>query len=211
MSLAAVSALSLVLLVSAVATGCGEAESAGQTEHQANSTFDRPVPRFGLGGPYDVPPSTGRSAAGRPVGALECSAQRRRPFGVHLEIFANRLDLVIPAGIGVAPPRRRDGAYVRGGKCWYPIRTIEPTGLIEIERGRQLTLGDFFDVWGRPLSERRLLGFRAKRGKSVDAFVNGHHWNGDPRAIPLRRHAAIVLEVGGYFPPTRVYAFPPGF
>ena len=32
----------------------------------------------------------------------------------------------------------------------------------------------------------------------------------DPRTIPLSPHVAIVLELGGYFPPTRRYAFPPG-
>jgi hypothetical protein len=43
----------------------------------------------------------------------------------------------------------------------------------------------------------------------VDAFIDGVRWHGDPRAIPLNRHAAIVLEIGGYFPPTRRYVFPP--
>ena len=29
-------------------------------------------------------------------------------------------------------------------------------------------------------------------------------------AIPLRRHAVIVLEIGPYVPPDDRYAFPPG-
>ena len=115
---------------------------------------------------------------------------------------------MIPAGIGVAPPRVRKGAYVRGGRCSYPVRTLEPTGLIEVVEGTRVTLGEFFDVWGQSLSTRRLLGFRARPGEQVDAFVNGVRWHGDPRAIPLNRHAAIVLEIGGYFPPTRRYVFP---
>jgi hypothetical protein len=95
---------------------------------------------------------------------------------------------------------------VLGGRCWYPLATADPSGLIEIERGRRATLGAFFDVWGRPLSRTRLLSFRAP----VVAFVDGRRWRGDPRRIPLERHRQVVLEVGGYVPPHRVYAYPPG-
>ena len=69
-----------------------------------------------------------------------------------------------------------------------------------------LTLGDLFDVWGQPLSHTRMAGFRGR----VRAFVGGRRWNRGPRAIPLARHAQIVLEVGGYVPPHRTYLFPPG-
>jgi hypothetical protein len=117
---------------------------------------------------------------------------------------------VIPAGIGVAPPRVRDGAYVKGGRCSYPLRTLEPTGLIEIDETFHPTVGELFDVWGQGLSRNQLLSFRAARGKLVSAFVDGRRWRRSPRLIPLERHAAIVLEVGGYFPPTRRYLFPDG-
>jgi hypothetical protein len=114
--------------------------------------------------------------------------------------------VVVPPGIGIAPPRRRRGAYVAGGRCSYPLRTREPTGVVEVERGRALTLGDLFAIWGRRLSRRRLASFRGR----VDAFVGGVPWRGDPRAIPLRRHAQIVLEVGGRVPPHVRYRFPTG-
>jgi hypothetical protein len=123
-----------------------------------------------------------------------------------VELFARRRVIAIPAGIGVAPPQRRDGAYVRGGRCSYPLRTLEPTGVIELAPGPTRTLGDFFTVWGQALSTTRLLSFRAP----VLAFVDGHSWTGDPRAIPLARHAQIVLEVEGTLPPHRVYRFARG-
>jgi hypothetical protein len=44
----------------------------------------------------------------------------------------------------------------------------------------------------------------------VHAFVDGLPWTGDPRTIPLRRHAQIVLEVGGHVPPHVRYGFPKG-
>ena len=41
----------------------------------------------------------------------------------------------------------------------------------------------------------------------VRAYVGGEQWRGDVRAIPLRPHAQIVLEVGGYVPPHRFFLF----
>jgi hypothetical protein len=59
-----------------------------------------------------------------------------------------------------------------------------------------MTLGQFFAIWGqRP------------RGR---AYVNGRRWTRDPRAIPLTRHAQIVLEVDGYVRPHATYRFAPG-
>ncbi len=61
-------------------------------------------------------------------------------------------------------------------------------------------------IWGQPLSPHRLAGFRSDR--PLLAFVNGRRFRGDPRSIPLRRHAEVVLEIGGYVAPHRSYLFP---
>jgi hypothetical protein len=140
---------------------------------------------------------------------MRCSPGPGGPrYGVHLELFAARRVVIVAPGIGIAPPRTREGAYVRGGRCSYPVRTREPTGVIEVEGGgpRPLRLGDLFDLWGQPLGPRRLAGFRGR----VQTYVGGQAWRGDPRAIPLARHAQIVLEVGGHVPPHASYRFPPG-
>jgi hypothetical protein len=154
------------------------------------------------------PPSLSpRVARGLPVDGMRCSAgDGRRRFGVHLEVFAERQVVIVAPGIGVAPPRTRDGAYVRGGRCTYPLVTREPTGVIEAVAGQERTLGDLFALWGKPLSRTRLVGFRGP----VEAYVGGRPWRGDPRAIPLRRHAQIVLEVRGHVRPHARYGFPPG-
>jgi hypothetical protein len=154
------------------------------------------------------PPSLGNAAAsGKPIAGLRCTRAARPRFGIHLELFAARRVVLVAPGIGIAPPRTRDGAYVRGGRCSYPLRTREPTGVIEVEGGaRTKTLGDLFAVWGQPLSRRRMAGFRG----GVSAYVGGRLRPGDPRTIPLTRHAQIVLEVDGYIPPHPRYHFPPG-
>jgi hypothetical protein len=161
---------------------------------------------FGRGPRYRPPALNVRVALASSIGGLPCRAAGGQRFGAHLELFAHRRVIAIPAGIGVAPPQRRDGAYVRGGRCSYPLRTLESTGVIELTPGPKRTLGDFFAVWGQPLSTTRLLSFRAP----VLAFVDGRAWTGDPRAIPLARHAQIVVEVGGALPPHRVYRFANG-
>jgi hypothetical protein len=157
------------------------------------------------------PPSLGTAASrGRPVAGLACRSRSSARFGAHPEVFANRHVVIVPAGVGIAPPRRRQGAYVTGGRCRYAAITQEPTGVIEIERGARLTLGDFFAIWGQPLSPERMATFRARSGERVLAFVDGRRRHGDPRMIPLARHAQIVLELRGYVAPHARYGFPPG-
>jgi hypothetical protein len=129
-----------------------------------------------------VPDSGARSAATCPP---------RRTFPVHLELFAHRLAIVIPPGIG---------------RCADVARTRMPTGVIEVAAGATVTLGDFFRIWGRPLAATRLLSFR---GAPVRAWVGGRRVRGDVDAIPLTPRAQIVVELGGYVPPHASFLFPP--
>ncbi len=144
------------------------------------------------------------------MGRLRCSRATGGPrYGVHLELYAARLVIPVPAGIGVAPPQHRRGAYVLGGACVYPLRTHEPTGVVVVDHRAASavpTLGALFAIWGQPLSRGRLAGFRGP----VRAYLGGVRWTGTPGAIPLTRHAEIVLEVGRAIPPHRTYLFPPG-
>jgi hypothetical protein len=151
------------------------------------------------------------ASAGDRIGRLGCAGESGRRVGAHVELFAHRRVVVVPAGVGMAPPLQASGAYVRAARCSYPVRTREPTGLLELDpRPGPFTLGDLFAIWGQPLSARRLAGFRAPPGTRVAAYLDGRPWPGDPRALPLRRHAVIVLEVGGHVPPHATYRFPRG-
>jgi hypothetical protein len=170
-----------------------------------------PVPTPVGKGPLFRPSATTSAVArGDVVGRHACSRAREARFGVHLELFAHGRVVIVPAGIGMAPPLKVRGARVLSGRCSYPARTREPTGVVELARSARLTLGELFEIWGRPLDERRLLGFRAPAGRTVRAYVGGRRWRGDPRAIPLSRHAQIVLQVGPVIPPHDAYHFPAG-
>ena len=164
--------------------------------------------------PSQVPTPVGAGARFRPgpgtpprrTGALRCTTARGARFGTHLELFAAGRVVVVPAGIGIVGRRSADGIHVDRGACWHAAVTREPTGVIEVRPGAPRTLADLFRVWGQPLSATALAGFHGR----VRAFVGGHAWRGDPRAIPLARHAEVVLEVGPRIPPHRRYGFPPG-
>ncbi len=148
-----------------------------------------PVPTPIGHGPQFMPPRVGRE----PAPALACApGPRAAAARAHLELFARKRAIVIPALIGVR----------RG--CRYPLRTLTPTGVIEIGRGG-LTVGDFFAVWRMPLSSRRMLTFRG----DVKAYVAGKRWRGDVRTIRLNDRRQIVLELGGYVPPHSFFLFPP--
>jgi hypothetical protein len=205
----------IVVLALALVAACACGGSAARRSTHAGRVSTNPY----AGLPPDVRPRhVGRGSAYRPaalsasvhhrttIDGLRCLVSPGRRFGAHLELFAHRLVVPIPAGIGVAPPQRRRGVYVLAGACSYALRTLEPTGVFEIRPGRVLTLGNLFAVWGQELAARRLLSFRAP----VLGFVDGRRWRRPLAEIPLRRHAEIVLEVDGELPPHPSYDFAPG-
>jgi hypothetical protein len=147
-----------------------------------------PIPTpIGFGSRYQL-------KAGPPLPTrLPCSHGGKRTQAAHVELFANKRVLLLPAGVGA------------GDGCTYPVRTTAPTGVVEYVPAAKPTLGDLFDVWGEQLSGRGFAGFHG----AVSAWVGGRRWRGAVRAIPLTRYAEIVVEVGGYIPPHTFFLFPP--
>jgi hypothetical protein len=161
---------------------------------------------IGRGPRYELPSLSAATRLGRPLARLTCRPARAGALTAHVELFAAGRVLILPAGVGIAPPRERDVAYVRGGRCRYPLWTTEPTGLVDAARPG-LTLGDLFAVWGQPLSRARVATF----AQPVRAFVAGRPWRGDPRTIPLIDHAQVVVEAGApLVAPHAAYRFPDG-
>jgi hypothetical protein len=86
--------------------------------------------------------------------------------------------------------------------------THDATGIIHIESPdeRPYTLGNFFDIWGEPLSRKGVAGLQG----AVKTYVDGKPYAGDPRQIVLKEHGEITLVVGepAVTPPR--YEFPEG-
>jgi hypothetical protein len=166
----------------------------------------RPPPAPTALGPENIPLANGpllagteRMASGSAVDGIGCLNQEQTLFHIHahLTVFVDGHARSIPYGIGITKPELQQttaGAFVGGGACFYFLHTHAADGIIHIESPvqRTYTLGDFFDIWGQQLDRRRV-GPAAGR---VTAFYNGRLYLGDPRDIPLNRHAQIQLDVG---------------
>lgn len=162
--------------------------------------------------PFALPPGVRPIGSGPrfqpPLGERPVSRCRPGPLGerdgVHLELFGDGLVVLFPAGIGTRRPRRMHAGRIGGARCFGPIVTIDPTGLVLLRPGTRATVGDVFALWGRPLGPHRAASFRGR----VRAYVNGRRVRGSVARVPLHRHDEIVLEVGEYVPPHASYTFP---
>jgi hypothetical protein len=105
-------------------------------------------------------------------------------------------------------PFRVENGFVGVGQGIYWLHTHDATGIIHVESpdARTYTLGNFFDIWGQPLTPTNVAGLEGP----VHAYVDGKPHPGDPRAIVLRAHAQITLEVGTPLVTPPVYVFPEG-
>ena len=139
-----------------------------------------PGPRYlpaGRAPPRSRPASrSGRSPAGPPA----------RSFRVHLELFADRKVIVVPAGIGVAPSRLRLPGRGR------PL----PAGSSR-SRAARASRSATSSASGASRSTPTTSP-RSPRSAPVRAYVGGRLVRGPLGAIPLTPHAEIVLELGPY-------------
>lgn len=154
-----------------------------------------PTP-VGVGPRFRPPPHSGSGQPACVRAPLVAGAR------VHLELFAHRRVVIVPAGIGLERPVLRLGRVV-AARCRARLWTLDPSGVVRFRPGANL--GDLFAVWGQPLGPRRLASFDG----AVAVYVNGVRRRGDPRTLRLRDRDEVVLEVGGFVPPHRSFRLPP--
>jgi hypothetical protein len=163
----------------------------------------------------NAPPAatTTTKATGAPVDGIECSTSEQTLFHIHahLTIFVNGAPRLVPYGIGIPNARTENtpvGTFVGSGSCFYWLHTHAADGIIHIESPIQriYTLGNFFDIWGQPLSPIQV----GSASGPVTAIYNGQRYLGDPRQIPLTAHAQIQLEIGRPLVAPDAIQFPSG-
>jgi len=135
-----------------------------------------------------------------PVDGISCDAHEQLVLHIHahLAIYDHGEPKLLPSGIGIST-----------GACIAWLHSHDQSGILHIEAPmpRTFTLGNFFSVWGQPLSMTEVgpaLG-------SVTAFVDGVAITGDPRAIVLADHGVVQLDVGEPVVPAQPYTFPAGY
>jgi hypothetical protein len=139
------------------------------------------------------------AASGATVDGIRCDASEQVEYHihVHLAVFVDGSGRSIPYGIGVvapAPTRTPQGPFAQATRCYYWLHTHATDGVIHVESPspRRYTLGQFFDIWGQPLT-----GGRVGQGIGrVTASVDGARYTGDVRSIPLTEREDIQLDVG---------------
>lgn len=148
------------------------------------------------------------SASGATVDNIKCETSEQAAYHIHahLAIFVNGTAVPLQPGIGIPGGKPVQG-FASGGKCLYWLHTHDASGVIHIESPvqRTYTLGQFFDIWGRPVSSSQVGPASGK----VTVYVDGKQYTGDPRSITLTPHKVIQLDVGKVVAP-KPYTFAHG-
>jgi hypothetical protein len=108
----------------------------------------------------------------------------------HLDLYVDGRRVTVPGDIGIDP----------SGGLLSDLHTHAsyPPGIIHVESPTQasFTLGQFFAVWGVPLSAT-CIGSLCERGaKKLHVWVNGRRVTADPTRIVLAEHQEIVVAYG---------------
>jgi hypothetical protein len=194
------------VVVALVAGGGGDAApgSAGSTQPAAAS---------GLAGVQDAPPpwtagnEDGLEARLRTLGLPALTAEGQvLHIHQHLDVLVDGDPVEVPAGIGIDANQQ----FIS------ELHTHDATGIMHVEAPKRdaFTLGQFFSVWGVPLSASQLGGLRTGDGKQLRVWVNGNAVSGDPAKVVLASHQEIVVAYGApsSMPkdPPSSFAFPAG-
>ena len=148
---------------------------------------------LGIGTPFAI----AAVPNGQTVDGIHCDAAEGVTMHIHahVAVFDHGKPVIVPEDIG----------RPLAAQCFYWLHTHTPDGIIHIESPavRTFTLGQFFDVWGVPLTRANVAGATPRGGERVKIFVDGRPYTGDPRAIELAVHLDVAILVG---PPYRVPA-----
>lgn len=132
-------------------------------------------------------------AAGQTIAGISCDAQEGQRIHIHqhLLILDHGKQVDIPPNIG----------QPAGKRCIYWLHTHTPDGIIHIEapKDRSFTLGEFFQVWGQPLSRVQAAAARGTAKSPLRVWVDGKRYLGDPAKIRLNPHTDIFIEAGPPF------------
>ncbi|MBV9281329.1 MAG: hypothetical protein JOZ41_14710 [Chloroflexi bacterium] len=134
------------------------------------------------------------------VDGIPCETSEGQVFHIHahLTLLRGGQSVAVPANVGIP-----DGA------CFYWLHTHDDSGVIHIEAPKTFRprLGNFFDIWGQPLSRTRAASLQMRNGLRLMVFVNLRPYTGNPRAIPLSSHTDVTVELGPPFEPPERYDF----
>ncbi|MGG1947837.1 hypothetical protein AB1286_24065 [Trinickia sp. NRRL B-1857] len=155
--------------------------------------------------------STSTGGTGQAVGSLNCAVAGNTYTYTHLSIYENGTLLALPTNIGTVQPTL---AAPKG--CVYPLNTVDESGKIrmDVTSNATYTLGQFFAVWGQPLSTTNVAGLQAS---NVTVYVNNGgtltQYTGDLASLVLPPKGEVTIMLGTPLAqiPTYTWSDPPAF
>lgn len=172
----------------------------GYFAFQGNPSGTGTPPTPSAGAPIAV--ASQKTSSTKPIDGIPCTSEMLSyHVHAHLDIEYLGRPVTVPAYVGI-----------RDNSCLYWLHTHDASGIIHIEAPHKVakTLGNFFDIWGQPLSRGRVATQTVPAGKSMKVWVNGKLFAGDPRSIVLTAHERITIDVGPPFPGPQPFTFPQG-
>jgi hypothetical protein len=171
---------------------------------------------------------TSSGGVGQTIDGMPCATTMPNTYHVHafVGIIINGRQLALPDGTGMDNPGG-DGTYsgipnwTEYATCYYYMHTHDASGVVHIESPQSVpltstiyNLGNYFDVWGRPLSSTQIgpytgtvVAYVANVPLRTAQIVTSDYtqYTGDPRTIALYSHTTIWLETGPtYVPPSKL-------
>jgi hypothetical protein len=124
----------------------------------------------------------------------------------HLDVFINGEPVVVPAGIGIditdpgvqtGPGPSYGGIEECEHPCISPLHTHDTTGILHTEAAAEHpnTLGEFFIEWGVALNDR-CVGDYCEPDTTIQVYVNGTAYDGNPADIALADQTEIAIVIG---------------
>jgi hypothetical protein len=164
----------------------------------ANSVLTGPAGPEGIvleEGQLLAPAST--AATGQTIDGIQCNSAEQVAYHIHLTVYVNGALRPIPAGIGIVTPvaqQTANGVFDSASRCYYWLHVHAQDGVIHVESPGQgtYTLGQFFAIWKQPLTADQIGPAKG----TLEVFVNGTRYAGDPADIVLKSHEDIQVDVG---------------
>ena len=225
--------IALIPFVALVAVSCGGGGGSSIANNPSPNPSGSPAPTptavvLDLGGVLGsdnvfADGDTASGGTGQTVDNIKCETMvTTYHVHAHLSIFVNGMRVAIPDTVGINNPGPESGGVVLTGGCFYHLHTHDADGYLHVEAPSPtaFTLGEFFDIWGEPLSSTTVANYsgttRIYTAQAATPEYNAQTgpytlYTGDPRAIALTSHEEIVLEVGPtfidppYIPPVIFY------
>jgi hypothetical protein len=144
-------------------------------------------------------------AAALTIDGVECNSMEQFAMHIHahIDIIINGVYFLVPSQIGIP------------SSCFYWLHTHDESGIVHIEAPmhRDFTLGQFFDIWGKKLSNDQIFTYVANANNPLNVYINGTKVpdGTNYRDIKLHAHDEIAIVYGT--PPSTVpssYKFPEG-